>query len=114
YIAERKIDSFNNKPVNLLWNNDDLSMEVNTASLKTHPWLAENLSIHLKGAVKIAWLVDTKKLAEAVAGLTKNQVLAKISPLVDAVKVDISIRPAFWNNTLPSKASKIKVETIVD
>jgi hypothetical protein len=115
YVAERKIDSYNNKLVNLAWDDkNSLSMEVKTDSLKSKPWDSESLPVHFSGDIKIVWQLDTKKIAEAVAGLSKNAILAKITPIIDATKVDISIRPAFWNNTLPSSPSKIHIETSID
>jgi hypothetical protein len=113
YLAKAKISADFSDPVTINQGNEVMKINIDTSKLAGNVWEANVLPIQFTGDVKLVWQFDIDKVRQLLVGVNLKDVDEKISSVVKAEKAEVSIRPAFWSGTLPSKAESIIIENII-
>lgn len=68
----------------------------------------EPITFSIKGQAQIIWVVDTKALAEALAGRNKDAFPTIVANFPGVQSANARVEP-FWENTFPNKATDILI-----
>ena len=113
YLARNKISATFSDSITIAQGSENVKINLDSSKLVTKPWEANILPLEFVGDIKLVWLFNIDKVKQVLIGANKKDIETKISSLVKADKVEVSIRPAFWSGTLPSKAESIIIENII-
>lgn len=68
----------------------------------------QSLSFTLSGNVNLDWVVDSSKVASAIAGKSRDSAKAILNGFPEIGKATLVLRP-FWESTLPADPAELKV-----
>lgn len=104
-IATKNLGTYTGEPVTL----DSVANLVLTPASTSTP-ATDTYNFSLTGSAKVVWLVDTSKIAGAIAGKTRDAAQSILIGFPEVDKVVLILRP-FWANTFPQDPSRIKIST---
>jgi hypothetical protein len=106
-IASKIIGSYSGQPVHIE-NTSALTLSPDTAGKA--PVNDPIFSFKLSGPVTIVWNIDTKKIAGAVAGKTRESANVILTSFPEVKEATLQVQP-FWKQTFPEDPNNIKVST---
>jgi hypothetical protein len=86
---------------------ETLSVEL-MSSTEITPSKVDTISLSIKDSAKVIWEIDEEKLKESLLGIKKRKFESALAAFKNIDRAELSVKP-FWKNSLPSKASQIKV-----
>lgn len=105
-LAYRLVGKYNGQPVMLA---DTKSLTLTKESEDPISAGMQNFNFALNGSTTIVWDIDPAQIGEAIAGKTRDAAKTILNGFPEIGEASIVLRP-FWDNTLPSDATEIKIE----
>jgi hypothetical protein len=107
-LAYKIAGTYSGEPVTL---NGVSKLSLAPVATSSNPTGSQTFDFTLNGSVTIVWVVDTSKIAGAVAGKTRDSAQEILSGFPEVNQAVLVLRP-FWANTFPQDPSHIKVTII--